>query len=126
VYRHVLLVGRHAWKIPRLRHFADGMRCNRWEREMWRVWRPIFKWQTLCPVLMADPLGVVIVMSRAAQPVTSEEVLAIDDYPDITSETKIEDWGRINSAIVAVDYGLPDKDMVAMRRAYYRKMAEDM
>jgi hypothetical protein len=64
-------------------------------------------------------------MPRAAQPVTFEEVVAAtpDYYPDTTSETKPADFGRIGNRVLAVDYGLPYADMVAERRAYYRRMA---
>jgi hypothetical protein len=76
---------------------------------MWRVWRPVFGWKSLCPVLFADPFGFVVVMARAAQPVTHEEVNALPDYyPDTTSETKIE-----------------DQDLVDERRAYYVRMAKE-
>ena len=73
------------------------------------------------PDSFADPFGFFVVMARAAQPVTSEEVRAADPdyYPGITAETKPEDYGRLNGRIVAVDYGWPDADMVEHRRAYY-------
>ena len=121
VFRHVILVGRFALKIPRFRNFLSGLRCNRWEREMWRTWRPIFGWDNLCPIKFADPLGTFVVMPRATQPVTFEDVVAAtpDYYPDIKSETKAEDFGRVGNRVLALDYGLPDADMVAERRAYY-------
>jgi hypothetical protein len=121
VFRHVILVGQFAVKIPRFRNALAGLRCNRWEREMWRTWRPIFGWENLCPIKFADPLGVFVVMPRATQPVTFEDVVAAtpDYYPAITSETKPEDFGRVGNRVLALDYGLPDADMVAQRRAYY-------
>jgi hypothetical protein len=90
---------------------------------MWRVWQPIFRWPYLCPVSFADPLGLVVVMPRAYQPVTFEEVVAAtpDWYPDPTCETKPEDFGRIGGQVLALDYGLPYADTVAERRAYYEK-----
>jgi hypothetical protein len=93
---------------------------------MWRIWRPVFGWTNLCPVTFADPLGLLVVMPRAAQPVTFEEVVAAtpDCYPDTTCETKPEDFGRLGDRVVALDYGLPDADMVCERRAYYRRMAK--
>ena len=92
---------------------------------MWKKWRPIFGWPHLCPVLFADPLGLVVVMVRAVQPITPEEANeAIGDYyPDVTSETKPEDFGRLKSRVVILDYGLPDRDMVLERRTYYERMA---
>lgn len=121
VYRRVLLIGGFAIKVPRLRHPMSGLRCNRWEREMWCTWRPIFGWQNLCPIEFADPLGIFVVMPRAAQPVTFAEVVKgkPDYYPDITSETKPEDFGLIGGRVLALDYGLPDADLVRERRAYY-------
>src|SRR5512135_991167 len=117
VYRRVLLIGRFAIKVPRLRHMLSGLRCNRWEREMWRTWRPIFKWENLCPITIADPLGIFVVMPRAAQPVSLEDVIEAtpDYYPDITSETKPADFGRIGNRVFALDYGLPDANDVLER-----------
>ena len=125
VYRLVILFGGMAVKFPKLRNVKSGMRCNRWEREMWQTWRPVFGWENLCPIIFADPLGLVVIMPRAKQPVTFEQVIAATPnyYPDITSETKPEDFGSINDNIFALDYGLPDIDIVKERRAYYKKMA---
>lgn len=63
-------------------------------------------------------------MHRAEQPVPQQEVddADPDDYPGITAESKAEDHGRLNARIVAVDYGLPDEDMIRERRAYYQDM----
>jgi len=92
---------------------------------MWRTWRPVFGWENLCPVIFADPLGIVVVMPRAKQPVTADEVDAEtpDSYPDTTSETKPDDFGRVEGRLLALDYGLPYADMVAERRTYYRGKA---
>ena len=91
---------------------------------MWGKWRPIFKWSNLCPVLFADPFGFLVVMPRAVQPVTTEEAHDAfgDDYPSITSETKAQDFGRIGSVVLALDYGLPWADFVDNRRADYRRL----
>lgn len=121
-FRFVMLIGRYAVKVPRIRHFAAGCRCNRWERETWRVWRPKFGWQHLCPVLAADPFGLVLVMPRAEQPVTFQDVISAtpDYYPEPIVETKPEDFGRIAGAVVALDYGLWGKNEVSERRTYYQ------
>lgn len=121
-FRRVFLVGDLALKFPRCLGIASGLRCNRWEREMWNTWRPAFGWENLCPVLFADPFGLLVIMPRAEQPVTFEDVVAAtpDYYPDTTTETKPADFGRVANNVVALDYGLPDADMVAARRAYYR------
>ena len=125
VYRRVIIVGGIAIKFPKLRNFFSGMRCNRWERELWNVWRPVFGWENLCPIIFADPLGMFAIMPKAKQPVTFEQVVAAtpDYYPDITSETKPEDFGSVKNNVFSLDYGLPDKDLVKERRAYYEKMA---
>lgn len=61
-------------------------------------------------------------MPRATQPVVFKEVVAATPnyYPDITSETKPEDFGRVGNQVFALDYGLPDAEMVAERREYYK------
>lgn len=124
-FRRVFLRGSFAVKVPRLRFFLMGMRCNRWERETWNVWRPTFGWSNLCPIHFADPLGLVVVMPRAAQPVEQTRVDASipDDYPMHTAEFKADDYGRLGAAIVALDYGLPWADSVREKRAYYAQMA---
>jgi hypothetical protein len=120
-FRRVVLLGRYAFKLPRWQQFAAGMRSNRWEREMWQRWRPRFQWSTLCPVICADPFGLLVVMPRAKQPVPQEQVDARPDYyPDITAETKHEDYGLLNDLVVALDYGLPFKDALLERRSYYQ------
>jgi hypothetical protein len=125
VYRRVIIIGNIALKFPKLCNVLSGMRCNRWEGEMCKVWRPEYGWENLCPIIFADPLGVVVIMPRAQQPVTFEQVVAAspDYYPDITSETKPEDFGIVKNKVFALDYGLPDIDLVQERRAYYEKLA---
>ena len=120
VYRRVFYLGPFAVKVPRLRQFAGGLRSNRWEREMWRKWQPVFGWETLCPVLFADPAGFVVVMPRATQPVDDSEVEALpDDYPGTTAESKSADHGRLHGRVVAVDYGIPHAEDARHRRDYY-------
>jgi hypothetical protein len=83
-----------------------------------------FCWNNLCPISFSDPLGIVVVMPRAQQPVTFDDVVNAtsgehDYYPDMTAETKPEDYGRVGAHVLALDYGLPDEDLVLERRAYY-------
>ena len=127
-FRHVILLGQIALKIPRIRNASAGLRCNRWEREVWRKWRLIFGWENLCPVRFADPLGAFVVMVRATQPVTREEVRKADKdyYPAIDAECKPEDWGRVDGRVLALDYGLSDADMVRQRREYYMSKARNL
>lgn len=121
----MVLVGNIALKMPRLRYLLLGLRCNRWEREMWFKWRLIFKWENLCPIKFADPIGLIVIMPKAKQPVSFEQVIeeTPDYYPDITCEIKPEDFGCVRDNIYALDYGLPDRDMVIERRKYYEKMS---
>jgi len=93
---------------------------------MWQKWRPVFGWSNLCPIIAADPFGLIVVMRRAKQPVTQEEVDAADpnDYPAITAECKAEDYGLVEDCVVALDYGLPDESMIQEKRAYFQEMAE--
>jgi hypothetical protein len=125
-FRRVIFIGRFAVKIPLLRAPLLGMRCNRWEREMWRTWRPVFGWKELCPILFADPLGVLVLMPRAAQPVSREEIDAANPdhaLAEINCECKPNDWGRVDGRVLVLDYGLPSADMVEEQRAFYRRMA---
>ena len=121
VFRCVLFVGKFAIKFPRLGALHAGLQCNRWEREVWMVWQPIFNWPHVCPVLVADPLGFIVVMPKCEQPVTAAEVEQAhsDRYPDVTSESKIADHGRLRNRVVALDYGLPLKEMVQNERSRY-------
>ena len=122
VFRSVFFFGGLVLKVPRRSNLFAGMRSNRWEREMWFTWRPIFGWSSLCPIHFADPLGFLVVMSKAAQPVTHEEVDALPDYyPTYTAECKVEDYGRTCQGVVAIDYGLGYADAVAEMRAYYKQ-----
>lgn len=90
---------------------------------MWKVWRPIFGWDNLCPVYVSDPIGLILVMIRAHQPVSFEEIQVInsneyDYYPDIDVEYKPENWGKIGEKLVCLDYGLEESEVVQQRRAY--------
>ena len=122
-FRRVFLVGPFAIKVPRPRLPLHGMCSNRWEREMWHRWRPVFRWKSLCPVVFADPLGLVVVMRRAEQPVTEDEIKTTIpvDYPEPTYKVKPEDFGRVSGHVLAVDYGLPVPDTVSEARSYYTK-----
>ena len=93
---------------------------------MWRTWRPIFGWRNLCPIYYADSMGIIVVMPRAEQPVTFDDVVNAtsgehDYYPENTAETKPEDYGRVGTLVLALDYGLPDRDKVNERRSYYKR-----
>ena len=96
---------------------------NLWEHEMWTVWRQKFEWPHLCPVLWCDPTGSTLVMRRASPDATVAEVDAMLGrfYPDVTCETKLEDWGHVDGALVVLDYGFDAHTDEAIRahRDYY-------
>jgi hypothetical protein len=127
-FRRVFRVGRFAVKLPRARRLGAGMRCNRWEREAWTIWRPRLGWSSLCPVLFADPLGLLVVMPWAGDAATNEEVKALEERIGLEckaftdAEGKPSDYRVLNGKVVAVDYGLAHEDMVRERRAYYGRM----
>lgn len=107
--RIVVLVGSVAIKIPRFlswQTFLWGLLANMQERTFSKA-----KWAELCPVLLADPLGFLVVMKRAS-PLSEEEFLLLDyqafkeksDYV-IPVEHKRSSFGSLNGAIVEIDYG---------------------
>jgi hypothetical protein len=72
---------------------------------MCQRWRPVFGWGNLCPILFADPVGLVVVMPRAEQPVTDDEIGTATPlyFPEPTYKYKPEDFGRVWSCPVSVD-----------------------
>lgn len=124
-WRRVLLIGPFAVKIPRGERAAGAMCLNRWEHEMWSVWRPRFGWQHLCPVLWCDPSGRILIMRRATLDATDEEIkaldLALDLCPEPTCEYKPEDWGHLDGRLVVLDYGYAchSDEEITNQRAYY-------
>jgi hypothetical protein len=124
VFRRVVFLGPFAIKLPRWSMFLRAMRCNRWEREMWIVWRPMFQWDNLCPIILADPLGLFVLMRKATQPVTEVEFEEAESkfYPNITNEGKLDDYGYLDLKVVALDYGLHDESHVREKRRYYGEM----
>lgn len=57
---------------------------------------------------------------------TEQEIdeMAGDYYPDTTSESKPEDFGRVAGRVLALDYGLSDASEVSERRMYYADRAK--
>ena len=127
--RRVVLTARYALKFPRIRHPLCGLRSNRWEREMWQRWRPVFRWDQLCPVLFADCLGIVLIMPRAA-PADRDAVDAAiqrdgESYPQPTTEFLPDGYGLVNSHVMCFDYGVADGDMVREKRAHYAQFSNN-
>ena len=128
-FRNVFFFGMYATKVPRFTNFVKGMLCNRWEYEMWHHWRPIFSWENLCPIKYSAPFGLFLIMIRAEQPVTFDEITksndALDYYPDIDVEYKSENWGRVDGKLVCLDYGLEDRLLIIKRRKYLASQAQN-
>ena len=122
-WRRVLLIGPFAVKIPRKGRRQGAMCLNRWEHEMWTVWRPKFNWKHLCPVLWCAPTGAMLVMQRGTSDATEAEIRAIYGrfYPDVGCEDKCADWGHVDGRLVVFDYGYICDSEAAMQqqREYY-------
>jgi hypothetical protein len=110
--RKVILFGPWAFKFARGR---TGVRCNRHEAFLFRRATP-HRQSMLCPVLWCSAPAIVLVMRRAATPVTEDQVKELKanawsewDYlgdPDdeCPFEWKRSDWGVLDDRLVAVDY----------------------
>jgi len=123
-YRNVFLIGRAALKIPRLSNFSKGLRCNRWEGELYNEWRLKFGWRHLCPVIMAGPFGIFLIMTRADQPVTERRIKKAieneyDYHPEPNIEYKPENWGVIDGNLVCLDYGHSTTESMMNDRHYF-------
>lgn len=112
--RFVICLWRVAVKFPRN---PTGRHANTRELKIWRS-ATAARRQMLCPILLALPLGLANVMSRAI-PLTDGEMStarAAGSLPDWDyggphdisepTEPKSSDWGYFQGRIVALDYGL--------------------
>jgi len=110
ITRRVVLVGRYAIKVPRVRYgwklFLCGLLANMQEAQFSKS-----GWPELCPVVLAIPGGWLSVMLRA-EPLTIEEWGAFDagafcNNGDriIPAELKNDSFGKLDGRTVAVDYG---------------------
>jgi hypothetical protein len=114
-FRLTIRIGPWAIKIAR---GALGRSCNTYEADLWK--RTTAKRRAmLCPVLIAVPYGMALVMQRA-NPISDDEAEHLRttrgfpdwDYvpPDETDpfEPKASDWGRLpDGRLVALDYSTP-------------------
>lgn len=113
ISRTVFLVGGYAIKVPCGRYgwakWLRGLLANLQERQWSR-----FGYPELCPVLFADPLGLVVIMPRAeilTRQLDPREYMEFfgEIYPKrgyrIPSENKPDSFGYVNGRLVAVDYG---------------------
>lgn len=112
--RWVFLIGPWAIKIPRPMepHRSIGRYANRDER--W-LWANDGRKHLMCPVLLADPRGWLVIMPRC-QPVPDDEYEAWDDANSFEIhvigedpspfERAAKDVGRLpDGRIVFIDYG---------------------
>lgn len=111
VTRAVLLAGRFAIKVPKMRYgwrlFLQGLLANMQEREFSKA-----GWPELCPVLFSIPGGWLVVMRRA-------RVMTDDEWPFfdaqawakasgkyiIPCEFKADSFGWLDGRVVVIDYG---------------------
>lgn len=114
ISRTVFLVGRYAVKVPCGRYgyekWLRGLLANRQEREWSRA-----KYPELCPVLFADPLGLVVIMPRCE--ILTRELTGLEYHAffgpineatrsyRVPTENKPDSFGYLNGRLVAVDYG---------------------
>lgn len=102
VTRIVFLIGSVAIKVPTLRYgwrlFLTGMLANLHERLWWgEGWD-----ERLCPVLFADPIGMVVIMKRAED---IDFLPKEEDFKYLPLDHKIENFGLLNGKVVLRDYG---------------------
>jgi len=106
--RQAFLIGPYAIKMPSTRawtNFLWGLIANLNERRRARLNTP-----TACPVLLADPIGLIVVMPRCeplGRDVTDAEYDAITQGDDwlLPVERKPDSFGWLGERLVAVDYG---------------------
>jgi len=110
--RRVIICGRYALKLPRLRRFWAGARANAEEARIWREgWQR--RYPELCPVVACLPFGIALVMP-AVRIMTQAEFARFcasgekpDHYPDPELyEDKLGEWGDLNGRPVVVDYAM--------------------
>lgn len=104
--REVLLLGPWAFKVPVVsygwRPFLHGLLANMQERMFSAA-----RFPRCCPVLWADPLGLLVIMARARpleRELTDAEWEAFD-RDNVPSERKASSYGWYAGELVALDYG---------------------
>lgn len=103
-------MGPWALKFPSCsswRRFVHGMLANDQERQFSAMGDP-----RLCPVVLGLPLGLLVVMPRAAplsatsdDPPGLAEYLVRLEFGDLPVEPKASSFGHVGGRVVAVDYG---------------------
>jgi hypothetical protein len=107
--RIVFLAKKYAIKIPRLdswKVILVGLLANLQERTFSAT-----GWEELCPVIFADPIGLLVIMPRL-EPIDWETFCQLNydlfvNQPNyvVPVENKIDSFGWLNECIVAIDYG---------------------
>ena len=110
--RRVIVCGRYAVKLPRLRRLRAGARANLEEARIWREgWQR--RYPELCPVLACLPFGIALVMPAVLIMTRAEldrfdasgEKPNHDPDPELY-EDKLGEWGYLNGRPVVVDYAM--------------------
>jgi hypothetical protein len=118
--RAVVLFGPWAFKLARGKR---GVQCNRHEADLFlRNKAKAHRRSMLCCVLWCSWPAVVLIMRRAATPITGAQLQALKaaawskwDYlgpgdDECPFEWKLDDWGTLNGRLIAVDYAATARD----------------
>jgi hypothetical protein len=119
--RIVILTKKYAFKLPRVRllkswrkrslkWLTEGLRANARE---WRKWRDS-RAEHLCPVLLALPFGLLVVMPRARSLNDGEVAILHNDYvaeggawsQPLRGDFKARNYGMLKGQRVKIDYEL--------------------
>src|ERR1019366_10644290 len=100
VTRKVLLTNRYAFKVPNWttwRQFLWGLLSNMQERAFSRL-----AWPILCPVLLSDPWGFLVVMPRCdlAPDGSLAQLSDLYGWEDAPTDDKPENFGYLAGQLV--------------------------
>jgi len=107
ITRYVLIFDKFVVKFPRFWWnwfwFLTGLISNLRERGWWKMVRDseeLSPW--FCPILFADPFGLIVVMPRC-EPITTPELPDYDQLP-YKADYKVCNFGRYKGRVVLLDY----------------------
>jgi hypothetical protein len=102
ITRTVLLVGRWAIKLPKMRYgyemFLRGLLANCQERMWWKELRD----RRLCPVVCSSRFGVFLIMRRAEN---VADAPPREEFSGLPLDYKPDNFGLLNGRVVLRDYG---------------------
>lgn len=105
VSRTVFLIGRWAVKVPCARYgwefWLKGLLANITERRTWGWARN----PKLCPIIFADPFGLVVVMPRVEVADSLCGMTMQRLASELGVEAKPDSFGYLSGRLVAIDYG---------------------